>query len=73
MRESTSRLLVEAVARRYLREMRKDPERGIRNLMDMALQFSEGRFQQSLFRATRTLLEKEDSAGFIERRKYDSV
>ena len=62
MREIISRLLVEAVARRYLREMRNDPERGIRNLMDMALQFSEGRFQKSLFRAARTLLEKEDSA-----------
>ncbi len=62
MREDTSRLLVETVARRYLREMRKNPERGIRNLMDMVLEFSEGRFQQSLFRAARTLLEKKDSA-----------
>ena len=46
MEESMSRLLVRAVVKRTLKEMKEDPDRGIRNLVDMARQFSDGRFQK---------------------------
>lgn len=49
MTKNMSRLLVETVVRNALKSIRNDPERGVRNLIDMALQFSEGRFQKNFF------------------------
>lgn len=62
MKESMSRMLVETVVKRALNSIKESPERGIRNLVDMALQFSEGRFQKNFFAATQTLLQNENSA-----------
>lgn len=63
MKDSTmSRILVETVVKKALAAIKEDPERGTRNLVDMALQFAEGRFQQELFSAIQTMLQNEHSA-----------
>ena len=62
MERSMSRLLVETVVKKALKNIKESPERGIRNLVDMALQFSTGRFQQDFFVTTQTMLQNENSA-----------
>ena len=61
MEETMSRILVGTFVKRMLKEIRESPERNTRNLVDMALQFSRGRFQQHFFGAAQTMLQKEDS------------
>jgi len=62
MEKSMSRILVETVVKKALKSIKDSPERGIRNLVDMALQFSEGRFQQNFFVTTQAMLQNENSA-----------
>jgi len=62
MEKSMSRMLVEAVVKRAIKSIKDSPERGIRNLIDMALEFSEGRFQKTFFTMAQTMLQNENSA-----------
>lgn len=62
MENSMSRILVEAVVKKTLREMKENPERSIRNLVDMAFRFSGGRFQKDFFAAAQAMLQNENSA-----------
>jgi len=62
MKKSMSRMLVETVVKRAIINIKDSPERGIRNLVDMALQFSEGRFQKNFFTIAQTMLQNENSA-----------
>ena len=62
MNKSMSRMLVDTVVKKALNNIKDCPERGIRNLVDMALQFSEGRFQKDFFTAAQTMLQNENSA-----------
>lgn len=62
MEQETSRILIETMVRKTLREIEHSPERSIRNLIDMALHFSTGRFQQNFFRIAQTMLKNEKSA-----------
>lgn len=57
-----SRLLIETTVRQTLKGLQQDPRRSVRNLVDLALQFSRGRFQSRFFATAQTMLEKEDSA-----------
>ena len=43
-----TRVLVESTVRRTLKEMEGSPKRAVRNLVDLGLQFSSGRFQTRL-------------------------
>ncbi len=61
MENTMARVLVGTVVKKTLKEIRDDPERSIRNLVDMALQFSEGRFQQNFFAVAQTMLQNENS------------
>ena len=61
MESSTSRILIETVVRKTLKDIKKSPERSTRNLVDMALHFSGGRFQQNFFRIAQTMLQNESS------------
>jgi len=61
MENSISRIIIETVVKNTLKGLKDDPERGIRNLVDMALHFSGGRFQKSFFMAAQTMLENESS------------
>ena len=62
MQDSVSRALIETVVRRALRDIGDSPERSSRNLIDMALTFAEGRFQQTFFQTAQRLLCDEHSA-----------
>lgn len=62
MKKSMSRVLVETVVKKALKSIKDSPERGIRNLIDMASQFSQGRFQKNFFEVAQTMLQNENSA-----------
>lgn len=62
MEKSVSRTLVETAVKTTLKSMKNDPERGVRNLVDIALQCSEGRFQRHFFSTAQTMLQNENSA-----------
>jgi len=62
MENSMSRMLVEAVVKKALKDIKESPERGIRNLVDMASQFANGRFQHNFFVTAQTMLQNENSA-----------
>ena len=62
MEDNVSRALIETVVRRALRDIDDSPERSSRNLIDMALTFAEGRFQQTFFQTAQRLLCDEHSA-----------
>lgn len=62
MENSMSRILIETTVRQTLKGLKQNPKRSIRNLVDMALHFSEGRFQNRFFQTARTMLEHEESA-----------
>lgn len=59
MENSTSRIIIETIIKKTLREIKDSPERSIRNIVDMALHFSKGRFQHSFFSAAQTMLQDE--------------
>lgn len=62
MENSMSRILIETTVRQTLKGLKENPKRSIRNLVDMALHFSEGRFQSRFFETAHTMLEHEESA-----------
>ena len=59
---STQRVWIETIVRRAFKNMEGSPGRNVRNLVDMALQFSDGRFQTLFFKTTRRMLQDETSA-----------
>lgn len=68
MKNNTSRIIIETIVKRTLRNIKDSPERSIRNLVDMALHFSGGRFQRNFFEVAQTMLQNENSPyyGLIE-------
>ena len=63
MGEDMSRVLIETMVRKGIREIQEDPERSARNLVDMAIHFlPEGRFSRALFDNVQRMLRDEDSA-----------
>lgn len=62
MENSISRILIETTVRQTLKGLKENPKRSTRNLVDMALHFSEGRFQSHFFQTAHTMLEHEESA-----------
>ena len=62
MARDISRVLIETVVRKMLREAKDSPERSIRNLVDMALYFSDGRIQRNFFTVAQEMLRNERSA-----------
>ena len=56
-----SRTLIETFVRKKLIELKDNPERGMRNLIDMALNFSKGRFEKRFFTAAQQMLQNENS------------
>lgn len=62
MEKNISRVLVETIVREALYNIKDDPERGIRNLIDKAAQFSEGRFQKQFFSIAQYMLQNQNSA-----------
>ncbi len=61
MEKTMSGILIETVVKTTLKNLKEDPERSIRNLVDMALYFSETQFQQDFFQAVQNALKNENS------------
>jgi len=61
MSSTMSQILIETILKKALREMNDSPERSIRNLVDLALIFSNGRFQRIFFEVAQTTLQNENS------------
>lgn len=53
MENSLSRILIETTVRQTLKGLQENPKRSTRNLIDIALQFSEGRFQSHFLKQRR--------------------
>lgn len=71
MESGMSRVVIETIARKAIKDIKASPKRSTRNVIDMALQFVNGRFQQEFFREAQTMLENENSAYY--RLVYDTV
>ena len=61
MEANVSRALIETIIRRTLSDVHEDSERRIRNLVDLALLVSKGRFQKRFFGIAQRMLENEQS------------
>ena len=61
MTAKTSRIIIKTFVKTALKDADEAPERCTRNLVDMALHFSKGRFQISFFEMARTMLNNENS------------
>ena len=57
-----TRSLLETTIAKILREIRSDPERSIRKLLDLAQSVSRGRFQKRFFAVAQHMMEDESSA-----------
>lgn len=62
MGDNFSRILIQTTVRKAIRDIRETPQRSTRNLIDMALNFSTGRFQQEFFQMAQKMLSDERSA-----------
>ncbi len=62
MLNSMSRILTETLVKKALKDLKDSPERSIRNLVDMALNVSDGRFQHELFTIAEQMLEDDQSS-----------
>lgn len=61
-RHDLTRMLIESTVSRTLNQMRRDPNRSVRNLVDLGVTFSKGRFQKTFLELTQTMLENQQSA-----------
>ena len=61
MTAKTSRIIIKTFVKTALKDADESPERCTRNLVDMALHFSKGRFQQEFFELARAMLNNENS------------
>ena len=61
MKRSLNQTLIETTIRNAIKQIKDDPERNIRNLLDMALTFSNGRFQHHFFKSAQKLLQNPNS------------
>lgn len=55
------RILIEAAVEKAAGELKSDPKRGLRKLVDMAGQIAKGRFQKQAFEVMSSMLENENS------------
>jgi len=61
MKNSMTKIVIETMARKAIRDIKEAPESSIRNIVEMALQFSNGRFQKRFFEIAHTMLQNETS------------
>lgn len=62
MENTTSRIIIETMVSKALRDIKDSPKRSTRNIIDMALNFSDGRFQKHFFTSAQSMLKNEQSA-----------
>lgn len=61
LKSNLNRSLIEITIRNTINQIKDDPERSIRNLIDMAVTFSSGKFQKYFFGSAQTILKNENS------------
>ena len=61
MADSMHRILINTIVKNAIGNMKTDPERTIRNLVDMALKFADSRFQEQFYSRAQGLLSDEKS------------
>ncbi len=61
MSKNMTRILIETTIKNAIKQIKDDPERSIRNVVDMALNFTNGRFQKHLLTSAQTMLKNENS------------
>ena len=62
MENSVNRIMVNTIVKKAIHDLKSDPERTVRNLVDMALKFADSRFQQQFYSGAQRLLTNEQSA-----------
>ncbi len=62
MKKDMTRVLVESTVRRTLKNIQESPQRATRNLIDLGLEFSDGRFQSRLFKQAQKMMQNQKSA-----------
>ena len=66
-----NRIVIETILKKAIRDIKDSPERSTRNLIDFALQFTKGEFQQHFLEQTQRILMDENSPYY--RMVYDAV
>ncbi len=61
MGDSMNRIMVKTIVKKAIRDIKTDPERTTRNLIDMALNFADSRFQKEFYSSAQGLLTNESS------------
>lgn len=61
MKNNLNRIMIETTVREAIKHIQHDPERSLRNLIDMALNFSDGRFQRHFLEIARDMLKNDCS------------
>lgn len=62
MNHSANQSIIEATVNSAIKRIQDDPERSMRNMVDMALMFCNGRFQKRFFESAQRMLENENSS-----------
>lgn len=61
MSNAMNKILIASIVKKAIKEISYSPERGIRNIVDLATQFTKGRFQKEFFCTAQKMLENPDS------------
>ncbi len=61
MKNDVSRIMIESVVKKAIKDIKENPRRNIRNLVDMAVQFSPKGQQSGFFSAAQAMLKNENS------------
>lgn len=61
MENSLNRIMVTTIVKKAIRDLKTDPDRTVRNLVDMALHFADSRFQEQFYSSAQRLLANEKS------------
>lgn len=62
LNQGVSRMLIQTIVQKAIKDIKESPERSTRNLIDMALNFSVGRFQTHFLEAAQKMLRNEHSS-----------
>ena len=60
--EILARTIIETLVNKFFRDVQEDPDRSIRNMIDLGINFARGRFQKEFFQILQEMLKNEQSA-----------
>lgn len=65
MRIDITRKLIESAVTKAIHDIERDPDRSTRNMVDLAMTFSRGRFQRHFMETIQTMLARQDSPYYL--------